>query len=186
MQNTTKSEEPNITTGNIHNTTDTNKEEEGKEEDKYIGGRPSLFEEARWQRQQEEDARIAREAQDMAFKRTTTISKAIQRFESKPMHKHCIPSKDMITMEQARLLYNEMFDDCLRETLPLTDINDLTTTESCIPDQHDESDAIITTISHAIMRRLKCIIPETNRVMLEILGPFNNDRDGYGTMLKKC
>jgi hypothetical protein len=75
-----------------------------------------------------------------------------------------------------------MVDYCLTETLPLPEINDLATTKSCIPDEHGKSDAIITMISHAIMRRLKCIIPETNLVMLEILGPFNNDRDGYGAM----
>jgi hypothetical protein len=86
-----------------------NSEEIGKDdkekEDEYTGGRPSLFQEASWQQRQEEEARVAREAQDAAYKRMTTLSKAIQRFESKPMHKHCIPTKNMISMEQARLLY---------------------------------------------------------------------------------
>jgi hypothetical protein len=147
-----------------------NSEEIGKDdkekEDEYTGGRPTLFQEASWQRQQEEEAKVAREAQDAAYKRMTTLSKAIQRFESKPMHKHCIPTKNMISMEQARLLYNEMYDDCLTETLPLTEIKDLATTELCIPQVHGETDAIIDTISHAIMRRLKCIIPTTNLEML--------------------
>jgi hypothetical protein len=32
------------------------------------------------------------------------------------------------------------------------------------------------------MRRLLCVIPITNTRMLEILGPFNRDRDGYGAL----
>jgi hypothetical protein len=79
----------------------------------------------------------------------------------------------MISMEQAPLLYNEMYDDCLTETLPLTEIKDLATTESCIPQIHGETEAIID--SHAIMRRLKCIIPTKNLEMLDIIGPFLED-----------
>jgi hypothetical protein len=135
-----------------------------------------------WQRRQEEEARVAREAQDAAYKRITTLSKAIQRFESKPMHKHCIPTKSMISMEQAKLLYNEMYDNCLTETLPLTEMKDLATTESCIPQLHGETDAIVDTISHAIMRRLKCIIPTTNLEILDIVGPYLENRDGYGAL----
>jgi hypothetical protein len=78
-------------------------------------------------------------------------------------------------MEQARLLYNEMYDDCLTETLPLTEIKDLAATESCIPQVHGETDAIIDTISHAIMRCLKCIIPTTNLELLDIIGPYLED-----------
>jgi hypothetical protein len=117
-----------------------NSEEIGKDdkekENEYTGGRPSLFQEASWQRRQEEEARVEREAQDAAYKQMTTLSKEIQRFKSKPMHKHCIPKKNMIFMEQAQLLYNEMYDDCLSETLSLTEIKDLATTESCIPQVH--------------------------------------------------
>jgi hypothetical protein len=98
----------------------------------------------------------------------------------KPMHSHCIPAEDMLDMDKTRLLYNEMYDDCLLETLPLTKITDLVTTGSCIPSIHNATDAIIKTISHAIMRRLMCVIPVTNIGMLDILGPFNKDRDGYG------
>jgi hypothetical protein len=82
-----------------------NLEEIGKDdkekEDEYTGGRPSIFQEASWQRRQKEEARVAREAQDAAYKQMTTLSKAIQRFESKPMHKYCIPTKNMISMKQA-------------------------------------------------------------------------------------
>jgi hypothetical protein len=69
-----------------------------------IGGRPSLFEEADWRRRQEEEAQTAREAQESAIKRMTQVLKAVQRLESKPMHEHCIPTKNMISMEQARLM----------------------------------------------------------------------------------
>jgi hypothetical protein len=106
------------------------------------------------------------------------------------MHSHCIPETAMLDMDKARLLYNEMYDDCLLETLPLTKITDLVTTGSCIPSMHKETDAIIKTISHAIMRRLMCVIPVTNTGMLDILGPFNKDRDGYGALYaimgRKC
>jgi hypothetical protein len=98
------------------------------------------------------------------------------------MHKHCIPTKKMIHMEQARLLYNEMYDDFLTETLPLTEIKYLATNESCIPVKHDETDAVTDTNSHVIMRCLLCIIPQTNNNMLEILGPFTNEHDGYGAL----
>ena len=54
-----------------------NGKEENAEEGKYSGGRPSLFQEASWQQRQEEEARVAREAQDAAYKRMTTLSKAI-------------------------------------------------------------------------------------------------------------
>jgi hypothetical protein len=80
----------------------------------------------------------------------------------------------MLDMDKARLLYNEMYDDCLLETLPLTKVTNLVTTESCIPSVHNETDAI--------MRRLMCVIPVTNTGMLDILGPFNKDRDGYGAL----
>ena len=163
-------------------TTEDKEEKNKKKDDEYTGGKPSLFEEAEWRKSQEEEARETRESQESAIKRMTQVSKAVQRFESKPMHKHCIPTKNMINMEQARLLYNEMYDDCLTETLPLTEIKDLATNESCIPAKHEETDAIIETISHAIMRRLLCIIPQTNNNMLEILGPFTNERDGYGAL----
>jgi hypothetical protein len=49
-----------------------NSEESGKDnkekEDEYTGGRPTLFQEASWQRGQEEEARVTREAQDAAYK----------------------------------------------------------------------------------------------------------------------
>jgi hypothetical protein len=50
------------------------------------------------------------------------------------------------------------------------------------PGKHPETEAIIDTISHAIMRRLMCIIPKTKTSMLEILGPYTKDRDGYGAL----
>jgi hypothetical protein len=37
-------------------------------------------------------------------------------------------------------------------------------------------------MTHAIMRRLQLIIPTTNLHMLDILGPYLNDRDGYGAL----
>jgi hypothetical protein len=61
-------------------------------------------------------------------------------------------------------------------------VKDLATAESCIPQVHGETDAIINTISHAIMRRLKYIIPTTNLEMLDIIGPYLEDRDGYGAL----
>ena len=158
------------------------KEEEEENGDEYKGGRPNLFADAHWRRTEEDRKREARATQENELKRTTHVSKAVQRFESKPMHSHCIPTKDMLDMDKAQQLYNEMYDDCLMETLPLTKITDLVTTESCIPTTHKETDAIIETISHAIMRRLLCVIPITNTGMLEILGPFNRDRDGYGAL----
>jgi hypothetical protein len=84
----------------------------------------------------------------------TQISEAIQRFESKPIHEHCIPATDMSNMEQARLMYNELYDDCLTEGLPLTKLTDLAANESCILETYPETETIIDTISHAIMRRL--------------------------------
>jgi flagellar biosynthesis GTPase FlhF len=174
---------------NTHTTTagkneDTSEDDEKKEkqEDDYIGGRSSLFKEADWRRRQEEEVRTAREAQESAIKRMTQVSKAVQRLESKPIHEHCKPTKDMISMEQARMMYNKIYDDCLAEGLPLTKIKDLAANESCIPNKHPETEAIIDTISHAIMRRLMCIIPKTNTGMLEILGPYTKDSDGYGAL----
>jgi hypothetical protein len=126
------------TAGNNEDTSDDDKKKE-KKEDEYIGGRPSLFEEADWRRRQEEEAQTAREAQESAIKRMTQVLKAVQRPESKPMYEHCIPTKNMISMEQARLMYNEIYNDCLAEGLPLTKIKDLAANESCIPDG-DRSD----------------------------------------------
>jgi hypothetical protein len=58
-------------------------------------------------------------------------------------------------------------------------VKDLAANESCFPDRHQGTEAIINTISHAIMRRLRmCIIPKTNTGMLEILGPYTKDRNG--------
>jgi hypothetical protein len=51
------------------------------------------------------------------------VLKAVQRLESKPMHEHFIPTKNMISMEEAGLMYNKLYDDCLAEGLPLTKIN---------------------------------------------------------------
>jgi hypothetical protein len=183
MHNKTNVETEAHTTpaGNNEDTSD-NDEKKEKKEDEYIGGRPSLFEEADWRRRQEEEARTAREAQESAIKIMTQVSKVVQRLESKPMHKHCIPTKNMISMEQVRLMYNEIYDDCLAEGLPLTKIKDLAANESCIPDKHPETEEIIDTISHAIMRRLMCIVPKTNTCVLEILGPYTKDRDGYGAL----
>jgi hypothetical protein len=144
MHNKT-SEAHTTTAGNNEDTSDDNKNKE-KKVDEYIGGRPSLFEEADWRRRQEEQARTAREAQESAIKRMTQVFKAVQQLESKPMHEHCIPTKNMISMEQARLMYNEIYDDCLAEGLPLTTkIKDLAANESCIPDNHPETEAIIYT-----------------------------------------
>jgi hypothetical protein len=98
------------------------------------------------------------------------------------MHSHCIPETAMLDMDKARLLYNEMYDDCLLETLPLTKITNLVATGSCIPSIHKETDAIIKTIGHAIMRRLMFVVPVTNTGILDILGPFNKDREGYITV----
>jgi hypothetical protein len=181
MSTANSQEVPNNT--NDEDIKNLNKEEEKqKKDDEYTGGKPTLFEEADWRQRQEEEARSARESQEFAIKRMTQISKAIQRFESKPMHKHCIPATDMINMEQARLMYNELYDDCLTEGLPLTKLTDLAANESCIPETHPETETIIDTISHAIMRRLMCFIPKTNTKMLEILGPYTKDRDGYGSL----
>ena len=99
-----------------------------------------------------------------------------------PMHKHCIPVKTMVTMEQAKQLYNEMYDDCLIETYPLTELKYLSPKGSCIPPMHNETDTTIATISHAIMRRLKVIIPITNTVMLDIISPYHEERNGYGAL----
>jgi hypothetical protein len=151
------------TTGSKQDIPDSkNEEEQQKKDDEYTGGKPSLFEEAEWRRRQEEEARTAREAQEFAIKQMTQMSKAIQRFESKPMYEHCIPATEMINMEQARLMYNEIYDDCLTEGLPLTKLTDLPANESGIPETHPETEAIIDTISHALMRRLMCFIPKTN------------------------
>jgi hypothetical protein len=68
------------------------------------------------------------------------------------------------------------------ETLPITKIEDLVATQSCIPMEHKETDATIEAMTHAIMRRLQILIPVTNVDMLDILGPFLNDRDGYGAL----
>ena len=161
------------------------KEEETAEEgigEEYLSGRPGLFWEAEWRLNAFEKERAEANRVETALKRMTHISKAVQRFESKAMHEHCIPSKSMVTMTQATMLYNEMYDDCLAETLPLTKLSDLTDTGSCIPTEHNESEDIINTISHSLMRRLLCIIPKTNIGMLEILGPYTKDRDGYGAL----
>jgi hypothetical protein len=113
------------------------------------------------------------ETPENEIKRTSHVLKAVQRFESKPMHSHCIPTKAMLDMDKAQQPYNEMYDDCRMEPLPLTKMTDLVITESCIPSVHKEMEAIIKTISHAIMRRLLCIISITNTGMLEILGPWS-------------
>jgi hypothetical protein len=121
-------------------------EEEKKEEeseDEYNGGRPSQFKDAQWRQTEEDKKRNEREKEAQALACTTHISKAVQRFESKPMHSHCIPETAMLDMDKARLLYNEMYDDCLLETFPLTKITNLVTTGSCIPSMHKETDAII-------------------------------------------
>jgi hypothetical protein len=159
-------------------------EETKKEEteDKYNSGRPSQFKDAQWRKTEEDKKRDQREKEAQALVPTTHVSKAVQRFESKPMHSHCIPEIAMLDMDKARQLYNEMYEDCLLETLPLTKITDLVTTGPCIPSLHRETDAIIEMISHAIMRRLLCVIPVTNTGMLDILGPFNKDHDGYGAL----
>jgi hypothetical protein len=133
---------------------------EEESEDEYNGGRSSQFKDAQWRKTEEDRKRDQCEKEAQALIHTTHVSKAVQRFESKPMHSHCIPETAMLGMDIARLLYNEMYDDCLLETLPLTKITDLVTTGSCIPSMHKETDAIIKTISHAIMRRL--MLPHYN------------------------
>lgn len=155
---------------------------EEEEEDEYKGGRPPLFTDAKWRHTEEEKKRIEREDRAQAITRTTHIAKAIQRFETKPMHSHCIPAKGIIDMEKARHLYHTMYDDSVIETLPITNIDDLVSTQSCIPTEHTEADATIEAMTHAIMRRLQILIPVTNLEMLDILGPFLNDRDGYGAL----
>jgi hypothetical protein len=162
------------------------REEEDEDEkykgDKYEGGRPPLFTDAKWRHTEEEKNRIEREDRAQAITRTTHIAKAIQRFETKPMHSHCIPAKGIIDMDKARHLYHTMYDDSVIETLPITNIDDLISTQSCIPIEHNEADATIEAMTHAIMRRLQILIPVTNVEMLDILGPFLNDRDGYGAL----
>jgi hypothetical protein len=93
------------------NTEDHQKQEEEEEEaeeeegkgDEYKGhGRPPLFTDAHWRRTEDDRKREARERQENEIKRTTHVSKAVQRFESKPMHSHCIPTKDMLDMGKAQ------------------------------------------------------------------------------------
>jgi hypothetical protein len=155
--------------------------EEG-EEDEYTGGRPSQFSDAAWRRTQEEKKREERKAQAQVALRTSLKSKSIQRFEGKQMHEHCIPSKGIIDMHQAKLLYHEIYDDGVREILPITNMDDLVKTESCIPSGHNETEVTIEAMTHAIMKRLLISIPTTNLEMLDILGPYREDRDGYGAL----
>ena len=151
------------------------------ETEEYTG----LFSKAHKRFQEEQATRKARQAEEAALaetKRLGHISKSITRFGTMPMHKHCIPVKTMVTMEQAKQLYNEMYDDCLIETYPLTELKYLSPKGSCIPPMHNETDTTIATISHAIMRRLKVIIPITNTVMLDIISPYHEERNGYGAL----
>jgi hypothetical protein len=145
-------------------------EEEKKEEeseDEYNGGRPSQFKDAKWKQTEEDKKRNQREREAQALARTTHISKAVRRFESKPMYSHCVLETAMLDVDKARLSYNEMYGYCLLETLPLTKITDLVITGSRIPSMHKETDAIIEAISHAIMRRLMCVIPVTDTGMMD-------------------
>jgi hypothetical protein len=91
---------------------DKSRDGEEEEEDEYKGGRPPLFSDAAWRHTLDEHKRAGREAQAQELTRTTHISKAIQRFETKPMHSHCIPAKGIIIdMDKARHLYHTMYDD---------------------------------------------------------------------------
>jgi hypothetical protein len=79
-------------------------EEEKKEEeseDEYNGGRPSQFKDAQWRKTEEDRKRDQQEKEAQVLIRTTHVSKAVQRFELKPMHSHCIPETAMLDMDKA-------------------------------------------------------------------------------------
>ena len=114
--------------------------------------------------------------------RTNMISKNLNKFEVKVLNVHTIPNTGLVTAEEATSIYTEIEDDCLRDGFPLTGINDLLTTKSCIPTNHKELPMIIETIGHSIHRRLMNIIPTTNTDMVEMIAPYKQDRDGYGAL----
>jgi hypothetical protein len=120
------------TAGNNEDTSDDDEKKE-KKEDEYIGGTPSLFEEEDWRSNKKKKHEQQEKHRSLKLKRMTQVSKAVQRLESTPMHERCIPTKNMISMEQARLMYNKIYDDCLAEGLPLIKIKDLAANQSCNP-----------------------------------------------------
>ena len=111
--------------------------------------------------------------------RTNMISKNLNKFEVKILNVHTIPNTGIVTVEQVTSIYTEIEDNCLSDGFPLTKINNLLTTKSCIPNNHTELPAIIETIGHSIHRWLMNIIPTTNTDMVEMISPYKQDRDGY-------
>ena len=181
MPSTTDTEDPTVEEEKSYNEKMSENDTGTGDTGTYTG----LFPGANRRFQQDQAARKARQAEEAALaetKRLGHISKSITRFGTMQMHKHCIPAKTIVTMDQAKQLYNEMYDDCLIETYPLTKLKHLSPTGSCLPPMHNETDNTISTISHAIMRRLKVIIPITNLAMLDILSPFDEERNGYGAL----
>ena len=110
------------------------------------------------------------------------ISKNLNKFKVKILNVHTIPNTGLVTAEEATSMYTEIEDDCLRDGFPLTKINDLLTTKSCIPNNHKELPPIIETIGHSIHCQLMNIIPTTNTDMVEMIAPYKQDRDGYGAL----
>ena len=80
---------------------------------------------------------------------------------------------------QAMNMYTEIKDNCQQNGYPITALEELPETKSCIPAYHCESSETISNISRAIHRRLNIVIPITNKAMLDMIEPFASSRNGY-------
>ena len=80
-------------------------------------------------------------------------------------------------------MYKQIQYDCEQLGFPFTIMEQLPVTKLCIPQNHGQSKLMIRNISRAIFRRLEINIPSTNTVLVAMIKPYLQLRDGYSCKL---
>ena len=84
----------------------------------------------------------------MNAQRHWMISKNINKFELMILNVHNIPNTGIVDAKEAISMYTKFEHNYLCDGFPITKMDDLILTKSCIPTNHTEMDATINTIIH--------------------------------------
>ena len=112
------------------------------------------------------------------------ITKALNQFGRKSIDDNCIPETDRLpTQQDFEDLYRQIYEDLSVENLPITILEGLPMTKTCIPTNHRETPETMSKISSMIFKRLSTTIPAPNIKLQSLLQPYAATRDGYGALL---
>ena len=111
------------------------------------------------------------------------LLKSLSTFESKPLDDTDFPDEDRhLNQLEFDRIYRNLYDDMTLSDFPLTDLDSLHVTKSCIPTTCNTDEICLRKISSALYKRLSMLVPKNNTRIHHLLNPFNPSRDGYSAL----